>query len=314
MEKIKVLIGSNSTLFSRTLSRMISAENCEIVLTRDENEVIESLLKKEIDLCFLRDSVSNSLEICEQFSNDPIPIIIFSPQKSVENQALEKGASGFLKVPCQSKEVLALVKQWTQLTQLPSSEPSLPQETELPPPLQEVEPTPAKRDFGVNTSDMDLEETTSTEVAAPGELPRILLIDDSKLIHTAAGDILKDNDFQLIHAYDGVEGLQKANALTPDLILSDVNMPRMDGFETCKRLKISEKTKEIPVIFLTANTETEDIIKGFELGAVDYVAKPFNSMELLARVHTHLELYQTLDNLTRAHEELKTTQKQRLSS
>ena len=82
----------------------------------------------------------------------------------------------------------------------------------------------------------------------------------------------------------------------PDLILLDVMMPEMDGFETCRRLKAAEQWRQIPVIFLTAKTETADIVQGFELGAVDYVAKPFNAHELLARVNTHL----TMDELRRS--------------
>src|SRR5512139_851835 len=73
-------------------------------------------------------------------------------------------------------------------------------------------------------------------------------------------------------------------------------MPEMDGFETCRRLKASDASKEIPLIFLTARAETADIVNGFELGAVDYVAKPFNTHELLARVNTHL----TMDELRRS--------------
>jgi len=84
--------------------------------------------------------------------------------------------------------------------------------------------------------------------------------------------------------------------LRPDLILLDVMMPEMDGFETCRRLKESAATNDIPVIFLTARTETTDIVQGFEVGAVDYVAKPFNAHELLARVNTHL----TMDQLRRS--------------
>jgi adenylate cyclase len=86
----------------------------------------------------------------------------------------------------------------------------------------------------------------------------------------------------------------------PDLILLDVMMPEMDGFETCERIKASERWSQIPIIFLTAKTETADIVRGFELGAVDYVAKPFNAHELLARVHTHL----TIDRLHRENERL----------
>ena len=88
--------------------------------------------------------------------------------------------------------------------------------------------------------------------------------------------------------------------IRPDLILLDIMMPEMDGFETCQRIKASTAWREIPIIFLTAKTDTADIVRGFELGAVDYVAKPFNAHELLARVKTHL----TLDHLHRENQRL----------
>ena len=91
-------------------------------------------------------------------------------------------------------------------------------------------------------------------------------------------------------AQNGIQALKKVEAVRPDLILLDVMMPEMDGFETCTHLKSSQETEDIPVIFLTARTETKDIVKGFELGAVDYVTKPFQPEELLVRVRTHLEL------------------------
>jgi DNA-binding response OmpR family regulator len=75
-----------------------------------------------------------------------------------------------------------------------------------------------------------------------------------------------------------------------DLVLLDVMMPEMDGYAVCERLKVNLGTKHIPVIFLTAKTKVEDIVQGFEVGGVDYVTKPFNKVELLARVKTHIEL------------------------
>lgn len=107
--------------------------------------------------------------------------------------------------------------------------------------------------------------------------------------------ILKKEGYRISVAYDGVEALKMVKRTMPDLILMDIIMPEMDGFETCKSIKTSSKTKDIPVIFLTARTETDHIVKGFEMGAVDYVTKPFNSAELLARVHTHLELKKAKD-------------------
>jgi len=125
---------------------------------------------------------------------------------------------------------------------------------------------------------------------------RILVVDDTPANIATLAAILKDKGYQLSVATNGKQALEVVSRVHPDLILLDVMMPEMDGFETCRRLKEAEATKQIPVIFLTARAETADIVKGFELGAVDYVAKPFNAHELLARVNTHL----TVDELRRS--------------
>jgi len=126
------------------------------------------------------------------------------------------------------------------------------------------------------------------------------VVDDTPANIQALSAILKEKGFQISVATNGRLALELVARLRPDLILLDVMMPEMDGFETCRRLKASPATRHIPVIFLTARVESEDIVKGFELGAVDYVAKPFNTCELLARVNTHL----TLDRLHRENESL----------
>ena len=130
---------------------------------------------------------------------------------------------------------------------------------------------------------------------------RILLVDDTMENIQVAGTILKDNGYQLNIARNGKQALQVCEKTTPDLILLDIMMPEMDGFECCEKLKADDKTEDIPLIFLTANTETSDIVKGFEMGAVDYIFKPFNAPELLSRINTHLSLRQAhldLENLT----------------
>ena len=129
---------------------------------------------------------------------------------------------------------------------------------------------------------------------------RILVVDDTPANIQALAGTLKDQGYQISVATNGKQALEVVGRVRPDLILLDVMMPEMDGFETCRRLKASQPTRDIPVIFLTARTETEDIVKGFELGAVDYVPKPFNAPELLARVNTHL----TMDRLHRENERL----------
>jgi len=125
---------------------------------------------------------------------------------------------------------------------------------------------------------------------------RILVVDDTPANIQALAAILKEKGYQISVATNGKQALEVLARVQPDLILLDVMMPEMDGFETCRRLKAAEPWRQIPVIFLTAKTDTSDLVQGFELGAVDYVAKPFNAHELLARVNTHL----TLDELRRS--------------
>lgn len=133
--------------------------------------------------------------------------------------------------------------------------------------------------------------------------PFILIVDDvAKNIQVLAHN-LESAGYEFAAATNGKQALAMVQELNPDLILLDVMMPEMNGHEVCERLKESKDTRDIPVIFLTAKTETEDIVKGFELGAVDYVTKPFNSTELLARVKTHLDLKRGKDVIQKQSEE-----------
>ncbi len=102
--------------------------------------------------------------------------------------------------------------------------------------------------------------------------------------------VLEESGYNLIVAENGNKALEITKNEKPDLILLDIMMPEMDGFEVCRNLKASPGTIGIPVIFLTARTNTEDIVKGFEVGGVDYVTKPFSAHELLARIRTHIEM------------------------
>jgi len=118
----------------------------------------------------------------------------------------------------------------------------------------------------------------------------ILIVDDMpKNIQVAAG-MLSRQGYQIAFDENGESALLHTKEISFDLILLDIIMPGMDGYEVCRRLKDNPETKAIPVIFLTGKTDTESIVKGFEIGAADYVTKPFNETELLARVNTHLEL------------------------
>ncbi|MCP4149247.1 MAG: response regulator [bacterium] len=118
----------------------------------------------------------------------------------------------------------------------------------------------------------------------------ILVVDDEPKNIQLLVNILRKYNYKISVATDGRMALEKVDAVEPDLILLDVMMPELDGFQVCETLKKSDKTKDIPVIFLTAKTETDDIVKGFQAGAIDYVVKPFKQAELVARVNTHVRL------------------------
>lgn len=125
----------------------------------------------------------------------------------------------------------------------------------------------------------------------------ILVIDDSPEIHTLLDVRLRPEGLRIEHASGAEEGLAKAITLVPDLILLDVEMPVMGGLEVCSRLKADPLTSMIPVIFLTGAEAVEVKVRGFDLGAVDYVTKPFNSAELRARVRAALRIKRFHDML-----------------
>jgi DNA-binding NtrC family response regulator len=119
---------------------------------------------------------------------------------------------------------------------------------------------------------------------------RILVVDDTPANVKLLVDLLSVNGFDVVAARSGTEGLARAAADAPDLVLLDVMMPDLDGFAVCDRLKSDDATRDVPVIFITALNETLDKVRAFAAGGVDYLTKPFEPRELLARVNTHLAL------------------------
>ena len=130
--------------------------------------------------------------------------------------------------------------------------------------------------------------------------PKILIVDDIPQNIQIAANILKKGNFNISFAVDGVMALSKIEKVKFDLILLDVMMPELDGFEVCRLLKANPETSDIPVVFLTAKAEVESMVTGFEIGGADYITKPFNSIELLARVKTHISIKQKSDLLKKA--------------
>lgn len=138
-------------------------------------------------------------------------------------------------------------------------------------------------------------------------MAKILIIDDSKLIAEFGKSILTGKGFEISYAPDGLIGLKKAKVEKPDLILLDIVMPGLDGYKVCEKLKADPDTKNLPVIMLTSKGEPADKIKGLGLGAVDYITKPFDAGELIARVTTQIrikELYEALQEKNRQLQEM----------
>jgi len=137
-------------------------------------------------------------------------------------------------------------------------------------------------------------------------LHRVLIVDDELHEIKVLTKFLHD-DYKIMAAKDGESALKIAQGSNPpDLILLDIIMPGLNGYATCKQLKENDTTKNIPVIFVTAISEVMDAARAFELGAVDYVTKPFNPVTVKARVKTHIQLNDTLQDLQTALSEVKT--------
>jgi signal transduction histidine kinase len=132
---------------------------------------------------------------------------------------------------------------------------------------------------------------------APGDVT-ILIVDDTLINLEIATAFLEHRGYRVVVARNGDEGIERAGLVRPDLILLDVMMPGPDGFETCRRLNAGERTRDIPVILMTALTDTAKKLAGFAVGAVDYVTKPLDGAEMLARIQCHLAISTLRRNLT----------------
>lgn len=143
------------------------------------------------------------------------------------------------------------------------------------------------------------------------KIRKLLIVDDNPRNIQVVGNMLHKNSMQISYATDAAKALELAKNTYFDLFLLDIMMPGVDGFELCELLRNDSRYKNVPIIFLTAKTDSESIVKGFQLGANDYVTKPFNGTELLARVETHLDLYVKSKQLSEFTKELEAQVKTR---
>lgn len=149
---------------------------------------------------------------------------------------------------------------------------------------------------------MDMENNPDVESTSKGI---ILVVDDSPTNLKFLFNTLSKDGFQVLSAEDGESGIEQAIRMQPDIILLDVLMPGIDGFETCRRLKAHEATRDIPVIFMTVLSEPVDKLRGFNAGGVDYVPKPVHHEEVLARINAHLTIRNQQTQLQEQADQLK---------
>ncbi|MDP3179366.1 MAG: response regulator, partial [Spirochaetaceae bacterium] len=142
-------------------------------------------------------------------------------------------------------------------------------------------------------------------VNPPRRRETILVVDDNPTNLAVVNDLLKGSDYHILVAMDGETILEKARLGKPDLILLDVMMPGTDGFDICRRLKADPELAEVPVIFMTALIDAASKVKGFQAGGVDYITKPFQYEETLARIRTHLDLSALRGRLKERNEQLE---------
>lgn len=137
------------------------------------------------------------------------------------------------------------------------------------------------------------------------KVPLILIVDDNPKNLQVLGKLLDEEKYEIEFAVNGEAALDWLNNKQFDMILLDINMPGMNGFEVCKRIRSEPRMNKVPVIFLSAESERKSILKGFEMGAQDYVTKPFDSRELIVRVKTHLTLKDSLEKLEKLNQSLE---------
>lgn len=144
------------------------------------------------------------------------------------------------------------------------------------------------------------------------ETAKILVVDDVDTNRFVLRDIIHEMGYQPVLAENGVQALKIVNRIRPQLIILDIAMPKMDGYELCKLMKENPDTRDIPIIFISAFDDPSDVVKGFDLGGEDYITKPFIPKEVKARLRLHLRLYDTNSQLVEMNRRLQTSVSEQL--
>lgn len=131
---------------------------------------------------------------------------------------------------------------------------------------------------------------------------RVFIVDDNDINLDLIASVLERRGYDVHTAVNGVEALQRVHVVDPELILLDINMPEMTGYEVCEQLKQDERVADVPVIFISAMDDLRNVVKGFDVGGVDYITKPFKAKEVIARVNSQLQIYRAKKQIELMHE------------
>ena len=268
-EDLKVLIVEDRVEFRLLLGQMLKeiGEGIKVEMVEDGATAVELIKVKKFDcvlLDYLLGDSTGSAILKEIRKVQPqIPVIVISAyyNASIAKSIGKAGASGFIAKSDLFPKTLAAALEEALSVSRPGR----------------LETQPSQK-FSLFFDEM--------------EGMKVLVVDDTPTNITVLRNILSEAKLNISVAPNGEVALNIAGKVMPDLILMDIMMPGIGGFEACRQLKGNQATKNIPLIFISARAESEDYTKGFSLGAVDYITKPFREEEVLARVHTHLRLAQ----------------------
>ena len=270
----------------RLLATLLTQQGYEVSKARNGQMALRAAQTAQPDLILLDINMPNmdGYEVCKRLKADAktkqIPVIFLSALDEFldKTKAFHVGGVGYVTKPFKSEEVLVRVENQLALARLRLSfqEPNLPSSSENLD-SRRLESSPA----------LALLQNTDQNNVFKGN---ILIVDDTPNNLRLLSTILTQQGYEVGKALNGKIALKSAHASSPDLILLDINMPEMDGYEVCERLKEDDKTKEIPVIFISALDDVWDKVKAFTVGGIDYITKPFQSGEVLARVAHQLTI------------------------
>ena len=147
---------------------------------------------------------------------------------------------------------------------------------------------------------------------ASKSIPRVLIVDDVEANRFILRDVISEMGYCPVLTANGVQALKMVQHIKPQLIILDIAMPEMDGFEVCHQLKDNPVTRDIPIIFISAFDEPEDIVKGFEIGGEDYIIKPFIPEVVKARVGAHLKIYEANSRMVEMNRKLQVSVQEQL--